>query len=83
MEQQTEALPIVNQYRDPYGERKHAIDFGEKQCYPTAEGLQDLHSYWSAERESTEHSGRAKREIDAILTRLAFELAQREIEQWQ
>jgi hypothetical protein len=82
MEQQTETPPIISQYLDPYAERKHALDFGEKRDYPD-ERLQYLHNYWTTERESTEHTGRAKREIDAILTRLAFELAQREIEQRQ
>ena len=83
MEQQTEILPVVEQgHASLHGERQHAIDFGDKRYYPNAQTLIDLEEYWKERRETDfEKSPRAQHEIDAILTRLAFELAQRELDE--
>lgn len=63
--------------RSLYGDMHRSRDFGEQDKWPNAK-LLELGAYWKEQLQSPERSPRAKKEIDILLSRTAFELVMRQ-----
>lgn len=67
----------VGDERSLYGDLHRSRDFGEQDKWPDAK-LRELGTYWKEQLVSPERSARAKKEIDTLLSRTAFELVMRQ-----